>query len=283
MDHYPPSTPLLDNCPPGSDSMQRLVVHLDLFSGIGGFALAARMAGGIKTIGFSEINTYASSILKQHWPDVPNLGDIRSVRGIKCDLITGGFPCQDISRAGKRAGITGAESGLWREMLRIINESRPRWVLGENVARLTSDGLVTVLQDFYQIGYDAEWHCVPATAVGAPHERDRVWIVAYPMQPGEAGRWAGRIGRWSYCQGEARQDGRNGDAQADVQLWAEPNVDRVAHGIPNGVDRINALGNAIVPQVAAEILRCMMRVDSLHNVGAVATANEGRRIQDQDQ
>lgn len=244
-------------------ALPRLVRHLDLFSGIGGFALAARMVGGIKTIGFSEINTYASSILKRHWPDVPNLGDIRNVRGIKCDLITGGFPCQDISRAGKRAGITGAESGLWREMLRIINESRPSWVLGENVARLTSDGLVTVLQDLHQIGYDAEWHCVPATAVGAPHERDRVWIVAYPMQPGEAGRWAGRIGRWSHRQGEARQDGGSGDAQADVQLWIEPDVDRVAYGLPNGVDRINALGNAIVPQVAAEILRAMMEVNSL--------------------
>jgi DNA (cytosine-5)-methyltransferase 1 len=244
-------------------ALPRLVRHLDLFSGIGGFALAARMVGGIETIGFSEINTYASSILKRHWPDVPNLGDIRNVRGIKCDLITGGFPCQDISRAGKRAGITGAESGLWREMLRIINESRPRWVLGENVARLTSDGLVTVLQDLYQIGYDAEWHCVPATAVGAPHERDRVWIVAYPMQSGEAGRWASRIGRWSHRQGETRQDGGNGDAQANVQFWTEPNVDRVAYGIPNGVDRINALGNAIVPQVAAEILRAMMAVNSL--------------------
>ena len=246
-------------------SMQRLVVHLDLFSGIGGFALAARMIGGIKTIGFSEINTYASSILKRHWPDVPNLGDIRNVRGIKCDLITGGFPCQDISRAGKRAGITGAESGLWREMLRIINESRPRWVLGENVARLTSDGLVTVLQDLYQIGYDAEWHCVPAYAVGAPHERDRIWIVAYPMQQGKAGWRASRVSWRGRSTEEAGQDGGSGDAQADVQLWAEPDVDRVAYGIPNGVDRINALGNAIVPQVAAEILRCMMRVDSLHN------------------
>jgi len=243
----------------------RLVRHLDLFSGIGGFALAARMVGGIKTIGFSEINTYASSILKQHWPDVPNLGDIRNVRGIKCDLITGGFPCQDISRAGKRAGITGAESGLWREMLRIINESRPRWVLGENVARLTSDGLVTVLQDLYQIGYDAEWHCVPAYAVGSPHERDRIWIVAYPMQQGEAGRRTSRIGGWSGCKSEVRQDGWDGATKGNVQLWAEPNVGRVAYGIPNGVDRINALGNAIVPQVAAEILRCMMRVDSLHN------------------
>jgi DNA (cytosine-5)-methyltransferase 1 len=231
--------------------------HLDLFSGIGGFALACRMVGGIETIGFSEINTYASSILKRHWPDVPNYGDIRNVRGIKCDIITGGFPCQDISRAGKRAGISGTESGLWREMLRIIDESRPRWVLGENVARLTSDGLVTVLQNLYEIGYDAEWHCVPAYAAGAPHERDRVWIVAYPMQPGETGRWTSRVSRWRGSEGQARQDGWDGTTQGNVQLWSEPNVGRVAYGIPNGVDRINALGNAIVPQVAAEIIKAM--------------------------
>jgi DNA (cytosine-5)-methyltransferase 1 len=241
----------------------RPVRHLDLFSGIGGFALAAEWAGW-QTVGFSEIDEYASKVLSKHWPNVKNHGDIKNIGKVECDIITGGFPCQPFLVAGSQKAQED-DRHLWPQMLRVIKQCRPTWVLGENVARLTSDGIVTVLQDLYQIGYDAEWHCVPAYAVGAPHERDRIWVVAYPMQQGEARRRTCRIGGWGGCKGEARQDGWDGAKKGNVQLWTEPSVDRVAYGIPNGVDRINALGNAIVPQVAAEILRRMMRFDSLPN------------------
>jgi DNA (cytosine-5)-methyltransferase 1 len=227
----------------------RLVRHLDLFSGIGGFALAARMVGGIKTIGFSEINTYASSILKQHWPDVPNLGDIRNVWGIKCDLITGGFPCQDICRCGSGEGIGGKRSGLWSEMARIVSEVRPRYVFIENAPQLVKRGLAVVLCDLAEMGYDARWGIVGAHHVAAPHKRDRIWIVA----SSNAG----------YSQSPERQDkadtseGAEGgdetrDESAPFRWWAsEPGLERVGDGVAHLMDRTRCVGNGQVPAVAA--------------------------------
>lgn len=153
-----------------------------LFSGIGGFDLAAEWMGW-RTAWFSEIEPYAASILAKHWPDTPNHGDITKIRGAQVepvDLLVGGFPCQDISLAGKGAGIEGERSGLWSHYARLIDELRPRWVVAENVSALKNRGLYRVLQDLHALGYDAEWHCIPASAVGAPHQRDRIWIVAYP-------------------------------------------------------------------------------------------------------
>src|SRR5574343_193510 len=156
----------------------------DLFSGIGGFSLGLERAG-MRTRWFSEIDPYASAVLRKHWADVPNHGDIRNVRRgavEPVDVLCGGFPCQDISNAGKRAGIDGERSGLWAEYARVIGELRPRYVIVENVSALLGRGLGRVLGDLAALGFDAEWHCIPASAVGAPHRRERICIVAESRQ-----------------------------------------------------------------------------------------------------
>jgi DNA (cytosine-5)-methyltransferase 1 len=155
---------------------------LDLFSGIGGFSLGLE-AAGMETVAFCEIEPFCRAVLKKHWSDVPCHEDVTKLDGKqyagKIDVVCGGFPCQDISTAGKGAGLAGARSGLFYEALRIVKEARPDWVILENVSALRSRGLEDVLRAFTEIGYDAEWHCIPASAVGAHHRRDRVWIVAY--------------------------------------------------------------------------------------------------------
>lgn len=152
----------------------------DLFSGIGGFSLGLERAG-MRTAWFAEIDPFASAVLRKHWPAVPNHGDVRSVRAgavEPVDVICGGFPCQDISLAGCGRGLEGERSGLWSEFARIVGELRPRYAIVENVGALTVRGLDRVLGDLAAFRYDAEWHVVPAAAVGAPHLRERVWIIA---------------------------------------------------------------------------------------------------------
>jgi len=164
---------------------------LDIFSGIGGFSLGLDRAG-METVAFCEIEPFCLGILEKHWPKTRIFTDIKilnkellSRSGVaSINVIAGGFPCQDISCAGKQRGIEGSRSGLWKEYKRLINELRPDYAIIENVANLRSRGLVTVLQDLWEIGYDAEWHCIPASAIGAPHRRDRMWIVAYPNSKG---------------------------------------------------------------------------------------------------
>jgi len=155
---------------------------LDLFSGIGGFSLGFERVGW-QTVAFCEIDKHCQAILKKHWPDVVIFDDItkldKSSLPSDIDVICGGFPCQDISVAGHQEGITGSRSNLWKEYKRLINEIRPKYAIIENVANLRNKGLVTVLQDLGEIGYNAQWHCIPASAVGAPHRRDRIWIIAY--------------------------------------------------------------------------------------------------------
>lgn len=160
--------------------------------------------------------------------------------GIVFDAICGGFPCQDISTAGKGAGLAGARSGLWWEFHRLIAETRPKWVIAENVSALRSRGLDQILGGLAALGYDAEWHCIPASAVGAPHRRDRIWIVAYPNNDGE-----------STCEVHAKTP----RVQIVVKnsgwdRWhGQPEDVRMDDGLPNGMDRIKALGNAVVPQI----------------------------------
>lgn len=161
---------------------------LDLFSGIGGFSLGLERTGGFETVAFCEIEPFPRRVLAKHWPGVPIYDDVRTLTaerlradGISVDAICGGFPCQDISHAGKGAGIDGERSGLWSEYARLIGEIRPRFVIVENVAALLGRGLDRVLGDLAALGLDAEWHCIPASAVGAPHRRDRLWLVAYPI------------------------------------------------------------------------------------------------------
>ena len=164
---------------------------LDLFSGIGGFSLGLERTGGFRTVAFCEIEPFCRSVLNKHWPGVPVYEDVKTLDaarlaadGISVDVLCGGFPCQDISTAGRGAGLSGERSGLWWEFYRLIQEIRPQYALIENVSALRSRGLDEVLGALAAIGYDAEWHCIPASAVGAPHRRDRVWIVAYPNSAG---------------------------------------------------------------------------------------------------
>lgn len=157
---------------------------LDLFSGIGGFSLGLERTGNFETAAFCEIDKAAQKVLKKHWPNVPIFEDVSTLTAKDLngtiDVICGGFPCQDISLAGKGAGLEGARSGLWFEFHRLIQEIKPKFVIIENVSALRSRGLDRVLRSLSEIGYDAEWHCIPASAVGAPHRRDRIWIIAYP-------------------------------------------------------------------------------------------------------
>ena len=166
---------------------------LDLFSGIGGFSLGLERAGGFETVAFCEIEPYCRKVLAKHWPHVPCYDDVRTLTadtlardGIAVDIICGGFPCQDLSAAGNQAGMDGTRSGLWSEIARLMGEIRPRFAIVENVTALLSgpserpgQWFGRVLGDLAALGYDAEWHCIPASSVGAYHRRDRVWIVAY--------------------------------------------------------------------------------------------------------
>ncbi len=168
---------------------------LDLFSGIGGFSVGLEKAG-METVAFCEIEKYPQKVLKRHWPDVPIYNDVRSLDydrlksdGISdIDVLVGGFPCQDISVAGKQKGIHDeTRSGLWSECARLLGEIRPKYAIFENVTNLLNgqggDWFRQVLWDISQVGYDAEWHCIPASELGAHHHRDRIWIIAYPNQP----------------------------------------------------------------------------------------------------
>lgn len=270
---------------------------LDLFSGIGGFSLGLERAG-MKTVAFCEIDPFCRKVLKKHWPDVPIFEDVRTLTYEQVgpvDVICGGFPCQDISVAGKGAGIDGERSGLWKEYARLIGEIRPRYVIVENVAALLGRGLGRVLGDLAEIGYDAEWHCIPASAVGAPHRRDRVWIVANPKgmlfnvggtkseqsraQVSKSGNsyikidatdsWGERVKRlcletvsrqsaFSWCQNI-----RSLEELRDRSDLPEPIICRTNNGIS---ERLDSIGNAVVPQIPELIGRAIRR-ENLKQMG----------------
>jgi DNA (cytosine-5)-methyltransferase 1 len=288
---------------------------LDLFSGIGGFSLGLERTGGFRTVAFCEIDPFCRRVLAKHWPEVPCYDDVRELTaahlaadGIAVDVICGGFPCQDISFAGKGAGLAGERSGLWSEIARLSGELRPRYVIVENVAALLSRGLDKVLGDLAALGYDAEWHCIPASAVGAPHQRDRIWIVAYAdirrlrgqgvrqKQSGRAETVGSsedvahadkpRLERW-LCEGlrecasewttrpsgpsvqhapHNAEDGARARRGVPAGEWrSEPDVGRVAHGVPKRVDRLRSLGNAVVPQIPEMIGRAIMASEAGQN------------------
>jgi DNA (cytosine-5)-methyltransferase 1 len=228
---------------------------LDLFSGIGGFSLGLERAG-MKTVAFCEIDKKAQLVLKKHWPEVPIFEDVSKIRredvGEQVDVICGGFPCQDISLAGRGEGLDGKRSGLWFEFHRLIKEIRPRYAIIENVSALRSRGLDKVLWSLSEIGYDAEWHCIPASAVGAPHQRDRIWIVAYSNRSQlKGGGIPGRI--------------LEEDADIGCGSWwkIEPSVGRVAYGVPGWSHRLKQLGNAVVPQIPEIIGTAIMNAERL--------------------
>jgi DNA (cytosine-5)-methyltransferase 1 len=171
---------------------------LDLFSGIGGFSLGLERAG-MKTVAFCEVDKKCQQVLKKHWPGVPIFDDVSTLKGEDIeetvDVICGGFPCQDISLAGKGAGLEGKRSGLWSEFKRLIEEIKPKYAIIENVSALRGRGLDQVLREISEIGYDAEWHCITAASIGAPHRRDRIWIVAYPRDNTRRDSITGSLGR----------------------------------------------------------------------------------------
>jgi DNA (cytosine-5)-methyltransferase 1 len=269
--------------------------HLDVFSGIGGFALAARQAG-FRTIGFCEIDKYCQKVIAKNfgaivddsksgamWNDgknkrqtagnehspgrtsllLPNIFNLDGKQFRDVDLITGGFPCQPFSVAGKRRGAAD-DRAIWPEMFCVIKEARPAWVLGENVSGIIQMELDNVLSDLESIGYATRAFVIPACAVDARHRRDRIWIVAHAEISGlngngeqsETTRLAKRREISDTRRHSAARYERSERATRECCEWLpEPDVGRVAHGIPNRVDRLKGLGNAIVPQVAYEILR----------------------------
>ena len=245
------------------------MTHLDLFSGIGGFALAAKWAG-IETVAFCEIDDFACKVLNKNFPDVPVHRDIRELDGslyAGIDLITGGYPCQPFSTAGKRKGADDPRH-LWPEMFRVIRQARPTWAVCENVEGHITNGLDSVCDDLEEEGYEVRAVVIPACAVESPHIRNRVWIIAHTISNGGE-RIMGGGGQTQTSDAGARgqPDGQpvQTDARSAKNGWrngwgSAPRVCRVDDGIPDRVDRNKALGNAIVPQVAYEILRCIRDV-----------------------
>lgn len=241
---------------------------LDLFSGIGGFSLGLERTGGFETVAFCEIEEFPRRVLHKHWPDVPCYRDVRELTaaklaadGIAVDCICGGFPCQDISLAGNGEGLAGKRSGLWFEYARLIGEIRPRFVLVENVAELLDRGMGVVLGSLASLGYGAWWDCIPASAVGADHERDRVWIIATNDNQARLPR-----GMQAGADGPNARDiaARIGPAIANqAPLPREhgplrPLLGGRSHGVPNRMDRVAGLGNAVVPQIPELIGRAIL-------------------------
>jgi len=229
-----------------------------VFSGIGGINLGFE-SSGMKCRWQIEISEYCGKVLSRHWPKVKRHGNICEVHGSQLesvDLVCGGFPCEDISLAsGTGVGIVGERSGLWSEFARILGEVRPRFAFIENVPALRSRGLALVLQDLWALGFDAEWHCIPASTFGAPHRRDRIFVVTYPLGLFQQAILNG--------QAIAHVDGQPpvwpAVARGERHAWTvEPRVVRMVYGFPHRMDRVAALGRAVVPQVTAWIGKRMM-------------------------
>jgi DNA (cytosine-5)-methyltransferase 1 len=269
-----------------------------LFSGIGGIDLGLERTGRYSIAWQIELDDYCQRVLAKHWPDVARYGDIRECGGYvddtedvpfwlnelrtrypdihqarkhrlaPVDLIAGGFPCQDISDAGARTGIDGSKSGLWAEFYRIICELRPAFVLVENVSALLHRGMERVLGDLSTGGYDAEWSTLSACAMGAPHMRERVFIVAYARCEYESWRVRNRSGAQDTGRPEIptewgkdwqlAQMGTGLNTGLRENWWrTEPRVDRMAPRVPHRMDRLGGLGNTVVPQVAEYAGSCL--------------------------
>ena len=237
---------------------------LELFAGAGGGILGS-MLNGHRTVCAVEYDAYARSVLlaRQNdgtFPPFPIWDDVCTFdgspwRGI-VDVVSGGFPCQDISVAGTGAGITGERSGLWSEMARIIGEVRPRYTFIENSPALLTRGIDVVLADLHEMGFDAEWGIVSAADCGAPHKRERIWILAHTNRINEQRNKPSRIN----AQGRTIKNKRPSGSQCNgVTWWAtEPAVGRVAHGVANRANRLKSIGNGQVPIVAATAFNILM-------------------------
>jgi DNA (cytosine-5)-methyltransferase 1 len=268
---------------------------LDLFSGIGGFSLGLERAGPFRTVAFCEREPFPQAVLRKHWPDTPIYDDVRTIPTNelgRIGLICGGFPCQPWSVAGEQRGAED-DRDLWPVMASLIEELRPRWVVGENVRGFVNEplGLQRSLSDLESIGYEVAPFVIPACAVDAPHRRDRVWIVAHANDTGpQRNLRTGAGTKEKVSEGREQFQPRSGtmcgredvadtygthvegqrvtkriqtkrSATSSASRWLpEPSVGRVANGVPRRVDRLKALGNAVVPQVVEQIGRAIMEV-----------------------
>lgn len=270
--------------------------ELALFAGAGGGILGGHLLGW-RTVAAVEIEDYPRRVLLQRQADgllprFPIWDDIKTFDGKpwagKVDVISGGFPCQDISAAGKGDGLDGERSGMWKEMARVVGEVRSQYVFVENSPMLTTRGGVRVIGDLTQMGYDCKWTVMGAADVNAPHQRDRMWIVgklAYTSsQRGQAGSTDSQGGQerhsnesqhsgsnlaytsdkgdvwreWELGFVEQKHNNRRGSANGSRKWWStEPNVGRVAHGVASRVDRLKAIGNGQVPLCAATAWRIL--------------------------
>jgi len=230
---------------------------LDLFSGIGGLSIA--LSKWVKTVAYCERDRYAQAVLLSRMQDgaldrAPIWDDVRALRGETLptiDIIFGGFPCQDISTAGRGAGLAGEQSGLFFELLRLVKEVKPSFVFLENVPAIRTRGLLTIVDEFTKVGYDCRWTCLTAKSVGAPHRRERWFLLAYSVCKGLEG--FRELREVIETEGEAQRLTTDGSKQSRKTWWeSEPSVCRVVNGVPNWVDRIKCLGNAVVPQQAEE-------------------------------
>ena len=267
---------------------------LDLFSGLGGFSLGLERTGHFKTVAFCDNDKYSKLIIDKHWKGTKIYNDVREINkeqfkkdGIEFpEIITGGFPCQPFSVAGKKQG-TNDDRHLWPEMFRIIQEFTPRWIIGENVKNITNiqDGMVfeTVCTDLEREGYEVKAFNIPAAGVGAPHRRERIWIVAHSKSiesdVGKGKQHQEERERQLQIRGKNSDDANtNGERlqrhrseyelrnsseeeQTSGNSWwsVEPNVGRVANGVSGRVYRLKGLGNSIVPQIAEEIGRAIIK------------------------
>ncbi len=286
--------------------MQKLKV-LSLFSGIGGIDIGLEATGGFETVAFCEFDKDCQRVLKKNWPEVPIFKDVTgtymgegglrdhysiSTEIREVDVICGGFPCQDISFAGARAGIIeGKKSSLWKEYYRIIKEVGPKYVIIENVEYLRKNGLGVVLNDLSRIGYDCEWACLTADAFGLPHQRKRLFLVSYPSRIGQHEY----SGQELYLQTDqewkdSQVDGQGKERESEFveirkilspgsvedfmhtrtdQRAAVSSVRRITNGIPCGNDerrrkaRIKQLGNAVVPVIAEYIGKQILNYEEL--------------------
>lgn len=238
----------------------------------------------METIAFCEKEEFPRKVLQKNWPTVPIASDIRTLEYFKegkepddwllidgsipgeiyrgtVEIICGGFPCQDISAKGQQKGISGERTGLYREMFRVIGECMPRFAIFENVTGLLSGEsgrwFAQFLFDLAAIGYDAEWHCIPAARIGAPQLRQRVWIIAYPKCFRLEGGSIGREIRWpnTFIGTEKLVDYENGKATPKPEFY------RDIDGIPDKPHRNKALGNAVVPQIPEIIARAIIETE----------------------
>jgi DNA (cytosine-5)-methyltransferase 1 len=262
---------------------------LDLFSGIGGFSLGLDRTGGFETAAFCEIEPFPRAVLAKHWPEKICYDDVRTLNadrlasdGVAVDFICGGFPCQDISAAGRMAGMgEGTRSGLFQEIMRLVDELRPKYILLENVANLLAgpaerpgEWFAVVLSGLAQRGYDAEWENIPASALGFEHGRERVWIVAYPSGRGLSGvlskhRIAKAIGRLTRERGkdQFRPEIRTealGRLESDRERPVQPRLGGRSDGLSARVVRggMKGFGNSVIPDIAELIGYAILDAES---------------------